>query len=166
MRQTADLARTTTGSRALRLAMRRLMGAALVLAVSLVPLTATAGDKPARMLTILSSGDTETQAMALVLSNQAAKAGVPVHLLLCGPAGDIALDTPPQSATKVVTPKGMSVRSLLQALMAKGGKVDVCAIYLPNRKLKPAALIDGVAAAKPPVIAAEMIDPRTKLAIF
>lgn len=138
---------------------------ALALLVPLLAGTAFA-QSPSRMLTILSSGDTETQAMALVLSNQAAQGGTPVHLLLCGAAGDIALDTPPEAATKVVTPKGMSVRTLLEGLMKKGGTVDVCAIYLPNRKLTLEALIDGVGAAKPPAIAAEMLSPETRLATF
>ena len=91
---------------------------------------------------------------------------MPVHLLLCGPAGDIALATAPEAATKVVTPKGMTVRTLLEALMAKGATVDVCALYLPNRKLPPAARLKGVGVAKPPVIAAEMANLKTKLAIY
>ncbi len=146
----------------------RAADAASVTLALLVLLMAEAAfaQSPARMLTILSSGDTETQAMALVLSNQAAKSGTPVHLLLCGAAGDIALDTPPEAATRVVTPKGMSVRSLLETLMNQGGTVDVCAIYLPNRKLTLDALIKGVGSAKPPVIAAEMLASDTRLATF
>ncbi len=138
--------------------------AAMALAMALTG--AASADPSTRLLTILTSGDAETQAMALVLSNQAANAGTPVHLMLCGPAGDIALDTPPAAATNVITPKGMTVRSLLEALMKKGGKVDVCAIYLPNRKLALDALIDGVGAAKPPVMAAEMLEANTRLATF
>lgn len=138
---------------------------ALALAFGLAP-AATAADTKANMLVILTSPETETQAMALVLANQAAKDGAALHLMLCGPAGDIALKTPPAQAAKVVTPKGMSVLSLLKGLKAKGGKVDVCAIYLPNRKLGPDALADGIGVAKPPVIAAEMIDAGTRLATF
>ncbi len=145
---------------------RYLKHALAVMAV-VVSLTGVASAEPtARMLVILTSAETETQAMALVLSNQVAKEGTPVHLMLCGPAGDIALDTPPETATQVVTPKGMTVRSLLEGLMKKGGTVDVCAIYLPNRKLALDALMDGVGSAKPPAIAAEMIAADTRLATF
>ena len=148
--------------------MHRILLTRLAAAMLAVPLlfTSALADTPSKMLTILASENTETQAMALVLSNQTAKAGVPVHLLLCGPAGDIALATAPAAATKVVTPKGMTVRTLLEALMAKGATVDVCAIYLPNRKLPQTALLKGVGVAKPPVIAAEMANLKTKLAIY
>lgn len=126
----------------------------------------SAAVKPERMLVILTSPETETQAMALVLANQAAKAGTPVHLLLCGPAGDIALDNPPEAASRTITPKGMSVLSLLGALKAKGAKVDVCAIYLPNRKLGAEALADGIGVARPPEIAAEMVAADVRLATY
>ena len=145
----------------------RFLGGLLVaLALTISTGAAKAADPVKSMLVILTSPETETQAMALVLANQAAKAGTPVNLLLCGPAGDIALRTPPDAAGKVVTPKGMTVLSLLGALKAKGGKVDVCAIYLPNRKLGAEALAGGIGIAKPPVIAAEMTAPGTRLATF
>ena len=119
-----------------------------------------------RLLVILTSPEVETQAMALVLSNHSAMRGTKVHLLLCGPAGDIALKTPPAQAQKVVTPKGMTVSSLLGALQQKGAAVDVCAIYLPNRSLSPDALAEGVGVARPPAIAAEMTADDTQLAVF
>ena len=145
----------------------RVLGGLLVaLALTISTGAAKAADPVKSMLVILTSPETETQAMALVLANQAAKAGTPVNLLLCGPAGDIALRTPPDAAGKVVTPKGMTVLSLLGALKAKGGKVDVCAIFLPNRKLGAEALAGGIGIAKPPVIAAEMTAPGTRLATF
>ena len=145
----------------------RFLGGLLVaLALTISTGAAKAADPVKSMLVILTSPETETQAMALVLANQAAKAGTPVNLLLCGPAGDIALRTPPDAAGKVVTPKGMTVLSLLGGLKAKGGKVDVCAIYLPNRKLGAEALAGGIGIAKPPVIAAEMTAPGTRLATF
>lgn len=145
----------------------RLLGGLLVaVALTLGAVAAKAADPVKSMLVILTSPDTETQAMALVLANQAAKAGTPVNLLLCGPAGDIALRTPPEAAGKIITPKGMTVSSLLGGLKAKGGKVDVCAIYLPNRELGADALADGIGIAKPPVIAAEMTAPGTRLATF
>ncbi len=145
----------------------RVLGGLLVaIALAISTGAAKAADPVKSMLVILTSPETETQAMALVLANQAAKAGTPVNLLLCGPAGDIALRTPPDAAGKVVTPKGMTVLSLLGGLKAKGGKVDVCAIYLPNRKLGAEALAGGIGIAKPPVIAAEMTAPGTRLATF
>ena len=127
---------------------------------------AKASDDIETLLVILTSPEVETQAMALVLSNHTAKLGKKVHLLLCDSAGDIALKTPPAQAQRVVTPKGMTVSSLLGALQQKGGTVDVCAIYLPNRKLAPDALAEGVGVARPPAIAKEMSDDDTRLAVF
>ena len=135
-----------------------------LLAASAAALTATtahAGGQ--KFLSIVTAENTEAQAMAFVLANHAQGGGNPVHVLLCGPAGDIALKTPPAAATKVVTPKGMTVRKLLAGLLKKGGKVDVCAIYLPNRKLGKDALMDGIGVAKPQEIVAQMTDPAVKV---
>ncbi|MCP5150732.1 MAG: hypothetical protein H6983_07895 [Ectothiorhodospiraceae bacterium] len=134
--------------------------------VGLATATSVLASEVERMLVTLTSADTEAQAMALVLSNQVAAGGTAVHLLLCSAAGDIALSTPPAAATRVVTPTGMTVRGLLEALMAKGARVDVCAIYLPNRGLDPKALATGIGVAKPPAIAAEMVDSGVRLASF
>ena len=140
--------------------------AALMCLGTVATTAASEHEGPERMLVVLTSADTETQAMTLVLSNQVAKSGKPVHLLLCGPAGDIALAKPPADAERVITPKGMTVLSLLKGLQAKGAAVDVCAIYLPNRKLEASALAEGVGVARPPAIAAEMVDDDTRLFTF
>lgn len=115
------------------------------------------------MLMLLSAPEPESQAFMLVLANQAQGAGNPVHILLCGTAADAALKTAPETATKVVTPNGASVRTLLEGLLKKGGTAEVCAIYLPNRKLTPDALMDGVKPAQPAAIAARMVDPSVKV---
>lgn len=142
--------------------MTRIAGLALAAAAAIMVATsAQAGGQ--KILSIVTSENNEAQAMALVLANQAQAAGNPVQVLLCGPAGDIALADPPEAATAVVTPKGMSVRTLLGGLIKKGGKVDVCAIYLPNRKLAKDALMADVGVAKPPAIAAMMADPAVKV---
>lgn len=132
-------------------------------ALALGCLTGAASAEGQKLLSIVTATDTEAQAMAFVLANQSLKLGGQPHILLCGPAGDVALATASAEAQKVVTPNGMSARSLLEALIANGGKVDVCAIYLPNRKLGPDALLKGVGVAKPQEIAAEMLDPAVKL---
>ena len=144
--------------------------AALLLALTIsAPQGAKASEDdalPMHLLTVITAADSETQAMALVLSNQVAGKGRRVDLLLCGPAGDVALATPPEAATETITPTGMTVRSLLEALMAKGATVEVCAIYLPNRTLQADALMPGVGVAKPPMVAAKMADPAFKLFTF
>lgn len=137
----------------------KLIAAAAVAA--LVATSAHAAEQ--KILSMVTSENTEAQAMAFVLANQAQAKGNPVHVLLCGPAGDIALAEAPEAAMKVVTPTGMTVRKLMGGLMQKGGKIDVCAIYLPNRKLEKSALMDGVGVAKPQDIAEMMADPAVKV---
>lgn len=123
---------------------------------------ATAND--GKMLSIVTAENAEAQAMAFVLANQVQARGTTVHVLLCGPAGDVALAKAPESATQVITPKGMTIRKLMGGLLKKGGAIDVCAIYLPNRKLQADALMEGVGVAKPQDIAAMMADPTVKIA--
>lgn len=144
---------------------RKTIIGAIVALTALAP-SANADATLDKALVILTSSNVETQAMALVLSNQIAKQGKAVHLMLCGPAGEIALKKPPAAASKVITPTGMTVLSLLAGLKAKGGKVSVCAIFLPNRMLAPDALESGVDVAKPPAIAQEMMESQTRLATF
>ncbi len=158
---------TTPTGRSLPALAAAIMASAFLAAMVVLPQTARADEQTVtQMLTVLTASDSETQAMALVLSNQAAGKGSQVDLLLCGAAGDIALDTPPPAATETITPTGMTVRSLLEALMAKGATVEVCAIYLPNRTLEAEALMPGVGVAKPPMVAARMIDPAYRLFTF
>ncbi len=135
------------------------LAALLTIAVTATPALAS-GQK---VLSFITATDTEAQAMALVLANQMKAAGNDVSLLTCGAAGDMALKAAPASMSKVVTPKGMTVTMLLAGFMKQGGKVDVCAIYLPNRKLGKDALVDGVGVAEPAAIAARMTDPSVRV---
>lgn len=131
--------------------------AALVLpacaAVADTPPAAAAGDAGRPMLTILTSGDAETQLMALVLTKAAMAKGVTPQILLCSAAGDLALKSPPPEALAPLQPKGASPAGLLRSLKAEGVKIDVCAIYLPNRPFGAEALEDGIGVAAPPDIA-------------
>jgi len=131
-----------------------------MLASALMASPAVAGQK---MLMLLSASAAEAQAFNLVLANQLQASGHGVHMLLCGEAGDMALKAVPEAATKAVTPQGMTVRTLLEGLLKKGGTVQVCAIYLPNRKLQADALLEGVSAARPQDIAAMIVDPAVKV---
>lgn len=118
------------------------------------------------MLTILTSDTPETQLMALVLTKAAFDKGETPRILLCSDAGDLALKAPPVEATTPLAPKGMSPQGLLKALMTSGVKVEVCAIYLPNRPFGPEALLDGITVAMPPDIAEEFTKPGETVLSF
>jgi predicted peroxiredoxin len=123
-------------------------------------------DETPSLVTVLTAADPQTQLMSMVLTMQALKQGSKAHVLLCGPAGDIALKDAPASATAPQKPKGMSPQGLMKNVIANGGSVEVCAIYLPNKGVGPDALIDGVTPAKPPAMAQRLLAPNARIMSF
>ncbi len=123
---------------------------------------AQAQDVP-QLVTILNSDNPQTQLMSMVLTMQSMKQGSDAHVLLCGPAGDLALKDAPAAATAPQEPRGMSPQGLMQSVMTNGATVEVCAIYLPNKGASDAVLMDGVTVAKPPEMAARMLAPNTRI---
>jgi len=134
---------------------KRLLTAA---AMSLFALGAQAEEQTS-LVTILTEENPQTQLMAMVLTMQAAQQGAAPHILLCGPAGDLALKDAPESATAGQPPKNMSPQGLMQKIMGlPGAKVEVCAIYLPGKGGSADMLLDGVGVAKPPAMAKAVLD--------
>jgi predicted peroxiredoxin len=128
---------------------------------------ALAQQAPDTLVTILTAPEPQTQLMAMVLAMQAAQQGATPHILLCGPAGDIALKDAPASATAPQPPRGMSPKGLLTQIAGlPGAKVEVCAIYLPAKGAQADILMDGVTVAQPPAMAAAMIAPNARIASY
>ena len=123
-------------------------------------------DETPNLVTILASGEPQTQLMSMVLSMQSMQQGADTYILLCGPAGDLALKEAPASATAPQKPLGMGPQGLMQKIMAGGAKVEVCAIYLPNKGVEADALLDGIVAAAPPDMAARLLAPNTRIMSF
>ena len=105
------------------------------------------------LFVVLTSNDAETQMMAMVLATQSLNKDVPVRVLLCSDAGDLALK---DSESPAFAPADRSPKQLMIGLMNNGVKVDVCGIYLPNRDYTEADLIDGIGTAAPPEVAEYM----------
>ncbi len=126
---------------------------------------ATAQEKP-DLVTIVATGEPQTQLMSMVLTMQALQQGSDAHVLLCGPAGDLALRDAPAAATAPQKPKGMSPQGLMLKIMEAGATVEVCAIYLPNKGVGPEALLDGVTPAKPPAMAARLLADNARIMSF
>lgn len=145
--------------------MRKLLTAATL---GLAALTAPAAqaEEADKLVTILATDQPQTQLMSMVLTMQSMQAGAEAYVLLCGPAGDLALKEPPEFATAPQEPRGMSPQGLMQQVMEEGATVEVCAIYLPNKGVEADALIDGVTMAKPPEVAARMLADRTRIMSF
>ncbi|ADZ71827.1 hypothetical protein [Polymorphum gilvum] len=146
--------------------MRTWLKAAAVSTALLAALPAAAADKVSNLVTLLTAAEAQTQLMAMVLTMESVQQGASAHILLCGPAADMALKQAPDSATAPQKPKGMSPQGLMKMIMDKGGTVEVCAIYLPNRESDASVLIDGVTPAKPGEMAARLLAADTRLLSF
>ncbi|MEO1191297.1 MAG: hypothetical protein AAFY02_06040 [Pseudomonadota bacterium] len=141
---------------------RTLLGLVAALALGSA---AVADDKP-DLVTILTAEEPQTQLMSMVLTMQSIQQGAKAYILLCGPAGDLALKEAPAAATAPQEPRGMSPQGLMQKIMTSGGQVEVCAIYLPNKGVGAEALIDGVTEAKPPAMAARLLAANARIMSF
>ena len=147
--------------------MKTLIRAAVISALSGLGATASIAQGPVKLVTVVTSPDPQTQLMAMVLTMQAAQQGVEAHILLCGPAGDLALKEAPETATAGQPPKGMSPQGLMNAIQMKaGGIVEVCAIYLPGRGEDASVLLEGIGVADPAAMAGRLIAPDTRVLSF
>ena len=140
---------------------RSLLATALLMAFSSLAMAQSAAD----MLTIITSDEDETQAMALILTMQAQQKGASPQVLLCDDAGDLAVQSQVAESETLRGPDA-SPAQMIQRLVNNGVTVDVCAIYLPNREYTEADLVDGVGVARPPVIGGLVADPAIRLFTF
>lgn len=124
---------------------------------------ATAKSSCKGQFVIVTSDDSMAQMMSMVLSTQTLNQGRSVRLLLCGKAGELALKGSEETTFK---PRNKSPQTLLKGLIARGVKVEVCPLFLPNTGKQPTDLIAGVTVAKPPVIAAAMAEDGIKLLTY
>lgn len=138
----------------------------LFLGMLLAALAAPAAAQSSQpMLTILTSGEPETQAMALILTRQARAAGSDVRVLLCDAAGDLALEGA-EATGPAVQPPDMSPAQMLRGLVDAGVTVEVCAIYLPNRPFDESDLAADIGVARPDAIGELVADPAVRLFTF
>lgn len=126
----------------------------LVLGSFLFTLSAFASQKEG-LNVVLTSGDEQTQMMAMVLSMMTMKAKKKVNITMCAAGGKLALK---DTKTKVFEPAKKSPTMILKALIKKGANVSVCPLYLPSVGKDKTALLEGINVAKPPKIAAQLLD--------
>lgn len=126
----------------------------------LSPVSALASEKAEKLMIVLTSEDSLTQFMAMVLGNQSQAQGADVDLLLCGKAADIAI----KGADEVfLKPKNVSAQMLMKKMIKNGAAVEVCPPYFPNAGKTKADLLEGISVAKPPKMAAKILDKETKI---
>lgn len=123
-------------------------------------------DMKDRLVTVVTAPDAQTQLMSMVLTLQAVQKGAEARILLCGPAGDMALQDAPETVTAGQPPRDASPQGLLMAAIEAGATAEVCAIYLPGRGEGPDVLIDGVGVAQPPAMADALLDDEAAVWSF
>lgn len=128
-----------------------------------VPPVVSASAASKSLFVVVTTNKPMTQMMAMVLASQTIGKGQSVRVLLCDEACKLVLKGSKEIRFK---PSGKSPQELLKGLMAKGAKVEVCALYLPNSGRKAADLIDGVGVAQPPAVAEAMATDGVKLFTF
>lgn len=135
----------------------------LFLSLLLSFIALTANGESSELFVVLTSADSETQMMALVLATQSMNQDVPVRILLCSDAGDLAIAG---TESPAFAPANRSPKQLLTTLLDRGVRVDVCGIYLPNREYSDLDLIDGIGIASPPEVAMYMKNPAVRYFSF
>jgi len=115
------------------------------------------------LLFILTSGSPQTQGMAFVLAAEAQRQGAEVQVLLCDEAGQLALR---DSTATTLKPRDVSPKQMLQDLLQRGAKVEVCALFLPNAGRAAEDLLDGIGPAAPPAIVEKLLRTRVRLLTF
>lgn len=141
----------------------------LILSTFLIVTTAISAfaEGPTKVVTVVTSPDPQTQLMSMVLTLQAAQQGAEAHILLCGPAGDLALRDAPATATAGQPPRDMSPQGLMLAIQAQtGATIEVCAIYLPGLGADASVLLDGIGVANPGEMAAQLMAPDARVLSF
>lgn len=141
--------------------MKKLLSTAALCLAAAAPAQA---EQAKSLVTILTAPDAQTQMMAMVLTMKSAEQGAAPHILLCGPAADLALKEAPASATAPQKPLGVGPQMLMQKIAGlPGATVEVCAIYLPNKGAGPEVLLDGVGVAKPDAMAKAMLEADARM---
>lgn len=108
---------------------------------------------------LITSDDVQTQTMGMVLSAMTLKKhGKKVNIVLCGPAGALALKNSHSPSIKRPDGTELNPKMMLQNLIKGGANAELCPIYLPNAGKKTNDMLEGITIAKPPVVADRLLD--------
>ena len=137
--------------------MKKILATTALIAALITPSILSA-DQAKGLNVLVNSGNSQTQAMAMVLSLMTIKKHKKeVHIVLCGEAGDLADKNIKGVPVKRPNGKAPSAKQHLKLLIKKGAKVEVCPLYLPNAGKDKSVLLEGVTIAKPPLLCSSRI---------
>lgn len=138
--------------------MKNLFTKSLLVVAFAIPTVLSAGQLKG-LNVIVNSGEPQTQMMAMVLSTMAVKKHKKiVNITLCGVAGDLAVKGMKSTPVKRPDGKSPTPKMALQGLIKAGASVQVCPLYLPNAGKDASVLLDGITIAKPPMVAANLLN--------
>lgn len=138
--------------------MKKILATTALIAALITPSILSA-DQAKGLNVLVNSGNSQTQAMAMVLSLMTIKKHKKeVHIVLCGEAGDLADKNIKGVPVKRPNGKSPSAKQHLKLLIKKGAKVEVCPLYLPNAGKDKSVLLEGVTIAKPPMVAGSLLN--------
>ena len=130
-----------------------------ILALALIAPSLASAEQAKGLNVIVNSANSQTQAMAMVLSLMSIKKHKKeVNIVLCGAAGDLADKNIKGVATKRPDGTAPSAKKHLKMLIKLGADVKVCPLYLPNSGKDKSVLLEGITVAKPPVVAGNLLD--------
>ncbi|HEV8036301.1 hypothetical protein [Yoonia sp.] len=144
--------------------MKKILTACALTLATALPATAQEGR---HLVTIVTAAEPQTQLMAMVLTLNAVQQGATAQILLCGPAGDIALQDAPETATAGQPPRDASPQGLMRMMMAEHDvTAEVCAIYLPAKGADASVLLEGVTPAAPDAAARAILADNSVVMSF
>lgn len=130
----------------------------ILVAALVAPMALSASDTKG-LNVLITSGDTQTQMMGMVLSTSSIKDhNAKVNITLCGPAGNLALKDYQSDTVKRPDGKDVNPKMALGGLIKAGASVQVCPLFLPTAGKDTSALMEGITIAKPPMVAKGLLD--------
>ena len=112
---------------------------------------------------VVTSGDPQTQFLAMLLSTKMKGQGKSVRILLCSDGGHMAIKGSHQTAVK---PFGKSPQDMLVGLQQGGVRIEVCPFYFPNHGKSATDMLDGITQSNPDDVANALMEPGIKLFTF
>lgn len=87
------------------------------------------GDDTRDVLLLVTSEQDQVQGQAMNTASELAQRDHSVHIILCGEAGELALE---ENIPQALAPRDISAKELMQEAMSFGATVEVCHLFLPN----------------------------------
>lgn len=113
--------------------MKTLLSMFIVSLMLVLASTASADDEMTYVIT-LNSGEEQTQGMALELASTLAREdGASVHIVLCGDAGELAIE---RNIPPTLEPRSVSPKEMLMEAITFGAEVHLCHFFLPNSRAR------------------------------